>query len=147
MLRVEDALHLVELADQARVAFGGLAALDAQHHVRGAAPAHERAAGVDLHALARGAGRALPVAAGGRGAGAGQRVVGGAEEQIEPGVSGLLIPPGDAAAMMEALQNLVPDAARRAALGASARKRVEDRFSLQEETAAWLRLFERVTAK
>lgn len=72
--------------------------------------------------------------------------VGGAEEQIEPDVSGILIPAEDPEALIRSLQLLLGDRARRESLGESARKRVEARFSLAEETAAWLRLFERVTS-
>jgi hypothetical protein len=39
------------------------------------------------------------------------------------------------------------DASRRVAFGEAARRRVEEKFSLTQETAAWLRLFEQVTAK
>lgn len=73
--------------------------------------------------------------------------VGGAEEQIEPGVSGELIAPNSEPALLSALRTLLIDAPRRVALGEAARRRVEERFSLEEETAAWLRLFEQVTSK
>ena len=73
--------------------------------------------------------------------------VGGAEEQIEPGVSGELIPPGSEPALLSSWRTLVIDPPRRTALGEAARRRVEERFSLAEETNAWLRLFAQVTAR
>jgi glycosyltransferase involved in cell wall biosynthesis len=55
--------------------------------------------------------------------------VGGIPEQVTEGVDGLLVPPGDAAALCSALRSLVeqPDLARH--LGVAARRTVEERFS------------------
>lgn len=56
---------------------------------------------------------------------------GGTLDLIESGCSGLLVPPGDAAALGSAFTALLRDAALRARLGAAARKRAEARFTLQ----------------
>ncbi|HEY7627311.1 MAG TPA: glycosyltransferase family 4 protein [Ilumatobacteraceae bacterium] len=51
--------------------------------------------------------------------------VGGIPEIVEDGVSGVLVPPGDADALRDALQALVSDPLRRAELGAAAKRRAE----------------------
>ena len=55
---------------------------------------------------------------------------GGPREIIEEGVSGLLVPPDDPAALADALGRLLADPALRARLGAGARARYEDRFTV-----------------
>ena len=54
----------------------------------------------------------------------------GADEAIDDGVSGVLVPVGDVAAMKDAIVSLVEDPAARARLGAAARTRVIADFSL-----------------
>src|SRR5256885_13194192 len=49
--------------------------------------------------------------------------VGGIPDMIEDGVSGLLVPPGDEAALTAAIVALLGDPARRRALGQAARER------------------------
>ena len=56
--------------------------------------------------------------------------VGGVPELIEDGHTGLLVPPGDARAVAEALERLLRDPALAARLGAAARRRAEQRFSV-----------------
>jgi N-acetyl-alpha-D-glucosaminyl L-malate synthase BshA len=55
--------------------------------------------------------------------------VGGIPEVVEDGISGLLVPPGDAAGLARAVEALISDPARRAAMGAAAQHRATDRFS------------------
>lgn len=55
--------------------------------------------------------------------------IGGIPEQIEDGVSGLLVEPGDAESLAAALRELVGDPERAARMGAAARERVAARFS------------------
>ncbi len=55
--------------------------------------------------------------------------VGGNLRLIEDGVSGLLVPPGDAGALAAAVGRLLSDPALAARLGATARRRAEDRYS------------------
>jgi glycosyltransferase involved in cell wall biosynthesis len=56
--------------------------------------------------------------------------VGGMAEQVEDGVTGRLVPPGDPAALAAALAELAGDPARRMAFGTAGRARVAERFSL-----------------
>jgi glycosyltransferase involved in cell wall biosynthesis len=50
----------------------------------------------------------------------------GIDEAVEDGRSGVLVPPGDAAALARAVDDLLADPARRAALGRAASSRVEN---------------------
>lgn len=56
--------------------------------------------------------------------------VAGVREQIDDGDSGLVVPPGDAGALSEALGRVAGDAALRARLGATGRAVVAERFSV-----------------
>jgi glycosyltransferase involved in cell wall biosynthesis len=60
--------------------------------------------------------------------------VGGLRDAVEDGVTGLLIPPGDAAALRAALERLLADRALRERLGKAARLRVERRFTWEAAT-------------
>ncbi len=68
--------------------------------------------------------------------------VGGIPDMIEDGVSGLLVPPGDEAALAAAIVTLLSDPARRAALGQAARERVAARFTLTEQVCRLTTLIE-----
>jgi glycosyltransferase involved in cell wall biosynthesis len=65
--------------------------------------------------------------------------VGGIPSLIEDGVTGLLVPKGDAGALREAITRLLGDAALRSKLGAAARERVN-------EVASWDRVMEETLA-
>jgi glycosyltransferase involved in cell wall biosynthesis len=68
--------------------------------------------------------------------------VGDVPNMIEHGVSGVVVPPGDAAALAEALcrvHRLV--GAERARLGAAARARVEERFGMDAIASRYLELY------
>lgn len=56
---------------------------------------------------------------------------GGNEELIEDGVSGVLVPPDQPGVLAEVLLRLLDDPARRRALGAAARARVESEFDIR----------------
>ena len=56
---------------------------------------------------------------------------GGVAEIVVHGKTGLLVPPDDPAAMAAAIEQLVRDPARRAALGAEGRRRAVDSYSLE----------------
>jgi mannosyltransferase len=58
---------------------------------------------------------------------------GAAELVVEDGVTGVLTPPGDVDALVAALEPLLRDPAAAAAMGARARKRVVEKFSLDAE--------------
>lgn len=56
--------------------------------------------------------------------------ISGVPELVEEGVTGLLVPPRDPAALAEALAGLIADPARRAALGRAGLERVRRRFDM-----------------
>lgn len=57
--------------------------------------------------------------------------VGGVPEVVEDGVTGALVPPGDAGALAVAIERFLSDAGARAAAGGAARDRVGESFSLR----------------
>ncbi len=67
----------------------------------------------------------------------------GAPDVIEPGVSGLLVPPADPVAMTAALGSLLADPPRRLAMGRAARARIEARFQTASMVRAWEDLLQR----
>ncbi len=70
--------------------------------------------------------------------------VGGIPEVVEDNVSGLLAPPGDADALARALESLLQDPARRAALGQAARQRARQLFSADAIVPRYEALYRRV---
>jgi len=72
--------------------------------------------------------------------------VGGVPELIEDGATGILVPPGDSAALAAALERLLCDRELASRLGAAARHRVEERFSLRGQVGALLGVWDEVTA-
>ena len=68
--------------------------------------------------------------------------VGGLLDAVEHERTGLLVPPGDAAALRAAIERLLGDAALRARLGAAAREQAGERFSWTAATAATLAAYE-----
>lgn len=67
--------------------------------------------------------------------------VGGLPELVEDGEHGLLVPPGDEAALAGAIGRLLDDPAERARLGAAAAARQAERYSLESTTRAVERLY------
>jgi glycosyltransferase involved in cell wall biosynthesis len=67
----------------------------------------------------------------------------GIPELVEDGVSGLLVTPGDSAAIAAALQRLAEDAGLRVRIGAAARERVVSDFDLATNARAILELIDR----
>lgn len=67
--------------------------------------------------------------------------VSGTRGVMVDGETGLLAPPGDAAALARAIGALLDDPARAAAMGAAARRRVETQFSARKQAADHLALF------
>jgi len=70
--------------------------------------------------------------------------VGGNADLVERGVTGELVPAGDAAALAAGLARMAADPDRAAAMGAAGRRAVEDRFSLPAMVAAYEAVYERV---
>jgi glycosyltransferase involved in cell wall biosynthesis len=67
----------------------------------------------------------------------------GIPELVEDGVTGLLFPPGDDAALAERLARVLSDEALARRLGAAAASRVRERFALRGTTAELLALLDR----
>jgi N-acetyl-alpha-D-glucosaminyl L-malate synthase BshA len=70
--------------------------------------------------------------------------VGGIPEVVQDGVSGLLVPPGDAAGLARALEALISDPSHRAALGSAARRRAHECFSADVIVPRYEALYRRV---
>jgi type III pantothenate kinase len=62
--------------------------------------------------------------------------VGGLLDAVEDGVTGLLVPPHDPAALREAVRGLLADSERRRELGARARERALEQFGLEAAASA-----------
>jgi len=69
--------------------------------------------------------------------------VGGAREQIRDGVDGWIVPPRDAAALAQALIDWARQPERSVEMGAAARQRISDEFSLERMTQRYFELFTR----
>jgi glycosyltransferase involved in cell wall biosynthesis len=72
--------------------------------------------------------------------------VGGIPELVVDGETGLLVPAGDPDALAAALRRLVEDGELRRRLGAAARARVEQRFSVEQARRSHVELYERLLA-
>jgi glycosyltransferase involved in cell wall biosynthesis len=59
----------------------------------------------------------------------------GMEDYVEPGVTGLLVPPGDPAALAAAIGTLLDDTAQAEALGTAAQVRVQEQNSSQAQAS------------
>jgi glycosyltransferase involved in cell wall biosynthesis len=73
--------------------------------------------------------------------------VGGVPEIVEDAATGVLVPAGDAAALAAALESLLANPALRARLGAAGRRRVRERFDLDQLRRAHLELYARELAR
>lgn len=71
----------------------------------------------------------------------------GVPEIVEHGVTGLLVPEGDAEALALALERLLGDREEAARMGAAARRRAEERFGLRRNVGRLLDLFGRTPAR
>jgi glycosyltransferase involved in cell wall biosynthesis len=65
---------------------------------------------------------------------------GGAGEQVEDGMTGILVPPGDAVALAEAIAQLLADPARAIEMGLAGKRRFTELFSSERTYAAIRRL-------
>jgi mannosyltransferase len=69
---------------------------------------------------------------------------GAAELVVDDGVTGVLVPPGDADALAAAIEPLMRDPAAAATMGAAGRQRVVDKFSLDAEAASIAAVYRRL---
>jgi colanic acid/amylovoran biosynthesis glycosyltransferase len=67
--------------------------------------------------------------------------ISGVPEQVEHGTTGLLVAPGDATALADALERLLSDPVSAAAMGKAGARRVEQRFSTREFVEGMLRVY------
>ncbi|MFN0242954.1 MAG: glycosyltransferase [Planctomycetota bacterium] len=70
--------------------------------------------------------------------------VGGLAEAVADGRTGLLVPPGDAVALADALDRLVHDGALRAELGRNGPARIADGFQAEQMVASYEELYRKV---
>lgn len=71
---------------------------------------------------------------------------GGLPEAVEDGVTGLLAPPGDVAALAGAMERLLGDSALRQGMGNAGRQRILDEFSVEAMVAGNLAIYQKVLA-
>jgi glycosyltransferase involved in cell wall biosynthesis len=70
----------------------------------------------------------------------------GADEAIDDGTSGVLVPVGDPVAMAAAIASLAADPSRRAALGRAARARIEETFTMNHMVERAERVLTRIAS-
>ncbi|MFH7243857.1 MAG: glycosyltransferase family 4 protein [Spirulina sp.] len=68
--------------------------------------------------------------------------IAGVREQVEDGVNGWVVPPGDALALADALERLLADGELRSRLGQAGRDRVRRKFSTQAHVAAMVQVYQ-----
>jgi glycosyltransferase involved in cell wall biosynthesis len=73
--------------------------------------------------------------------------VGGIPDAVQDGVTGLLVPPRDPAALAAALDSLLADRARREAMGAAGRSRAQTRYSEAHVVALLSDAYERLVRR
>lgn len=70
--------------------------------------------------------------------------VGGLPEVVDDNISGILVPPNDSAAIVEAIRSLAQDSEKRNQMGKNARKRALNNFSLERETKEWMSFYRKL---
>ena len=65
----------------------------------------------------------------------------GSRDIIDDGINGLLVPPEDEASLADAIRRLASSVQLRKSLGIGARKRIEDKFTIEREVAAHEELY------
>jgi glycosyltransferase involved in cell wall biosynthesis len=68
----------------------------------------------------------------------------GCREIVEDGITGLIVPPGDAQALANALEQLIIDPTRRGRMGIAARQQAIQKFTTQQVNAATLAVYSKV---
>jgi glycosyltransferase involved in cell wall biosynthesis len=72
---------------------------------------------------------------------------GGIPDIVRPGVTGLLVPVGDAAALGAAVRELLRDPARRAEMAANCRRLAVEEYGLELQAVRYAALYERILAE
>jgi len=72
---------------------------------------------------------------------------GGSPELVVDGVSGLVVPPGDAAALAAAISRLAADPGLARAMGRAARERIAGHFRLEDSIGEHLRLYQELLGR
>lgn len=70
--------------------------------------------------------------------------IGAIREELDDGVTGVIVPPEDPAALAKAIADLLAEPARRERLGAAARKVALERFTVEATVARYVELYEGV---
>jgi glycosyltransferase involved in cell wall biosynthesis len=68
--------------------------------------------------------------------------IGGSLDQVIDGVTGLLVPAGDPAALADAIEKMMGDPELRRRMGAAGAKRIREHFSIAEMIGKMERLFD-----
>jgi glycosyltransferase involved in cell wall biosynthesis len=69
--------------------------------------------------------------------------VGGLQDVVVDGVTGLLVPPDDPQAMADAVRALLVDPERATTLGAAARRRYSERYTIEHMADGWMAAWQR----
>ncbi len=70
--------------------------------------------------------------------------VGGIPEQVEHGVTGFLVPPGNAEAMASRIEQMLSDDKPRREMGAQAAKAARMRFNLEQQVNKYLHWYQEI---
>jgi len=72
---------------------------------------------------------------------------GGLPEVIEHGSTGLLVPPGDADALAQAICELLGDSRRRARMGEAGSARAREKYSIKQNALLNISMYEEIVAR
>lgn len=72
---------------------------------------------------------------------------GATDVMVQPGVNGLLVPPGDGPALSKAIGDLLSDPAGAARMGAAARRTVETRYTMERVAEMWIAAYNEVLGR
>jgi len=75
------------------------------------------------------------------------RLPGSTDSMIESGINGILVPPGDVAALADALTQLIGQPERASAMGAAARRTVEGRYTMEHVAEQWLDTYQQLATR
>lgn len=69
--------------------------------------------------------------------------VSGSQQVVEPGVSGILVPPGEVVPLREAIERLIAEPQKACRLGQAARRRIAEAYSARRQAEEHLNLYHR----